>query len=98
VGYTAPTLHFAVCALISQSYQIIYSASESEAHSTYNIAMHQPITDRYGGGITFSGCPSVSACVRASEVRPIRRITPERVERLWPNLTQIFYPTVRWAD
>jgi len=59
-----------------------------------SVSIYASATGRCGGGIMFSGCPSVTACV-CPRVRPVSTITSERVERFWPNLTQIFYTTVR---
>jgi len=44
--------------------------------------MPTPTTDRCGGSIVFSGCPSVIAClhVPGHHVLPVSIITPEWVE------------------
>jgi len=64
----------------------------------YYILMLPPTTDSCGEWIMFPACPSVRACLRASEHALVSTITAERVKAFWPNLTQMFSTTVRRTD
>ena len=60
------TLHANVIIIRHKKYEIHVSnvAVNSHVHELYYYAFYACATDRYGGGIMFSGCSSVSASVR----------------------------------
>ena len=57
----------------------VYFVVAVRFHQTVWFFMPPPVSDRCGGGIMFSGCPSVSACVRPG-VRPVSNISNQRTE------------------